>query len=168
MDEAGRSTLAPARLPLPIRAMNRMGPLLARARVFPARLEPEALLDEAARAAGCDDFGPDEFREGYERLVASLEGDAALTPFGRFFAKRQLMELLTQRLALVDWRKRHPEVARDDGIHATRHRLRTREVVRPARRILLHRLRVKGRFSWIPRPQSVLSPEASRSTSTYA
>ncbi|MCA9510381.1 MAG: sulfotransferase [Myxococcales bacterium] len=113
MDEAGRSTLAPARLPLPIRAMNRMGPLLARARVFPARLEPEALLDEAARAAGCDDFGPDEFREGYERLVASLEGDAALTPFGRFFAKRQLMELLTQRLALVDWRKRHPEVTRE-------------------------------------------------------
>ena len=113
MDEAGRSTLAPARLPLPIRAMNRMGPLLARARVFPARLEPEALLDEAARAAGCDDFGPDEFREGYERLVASLEGDAALTPFGRFFAKRQLMELLTQRLALVDWRKRHPEIARE-------------------------------------------------------
>ena len=104
-------TLPPPHRPLPIRAMNRMGGLLARVGAFPARLEADALLAEAARATGCDDFGPDDFREGYERLVASIERDGRLTPFGRFFGKRQLMELLTQRLQLVDWRKQHAEVA---------------------------------------------------------
>jgi len=107
------SAFVEARLPFPIRAMNRMGGLLTRLRAFPARLEPDALAAEAARATKLDDFGPREYREGFERVVESLERDAALTPFGRFFAKRQLMELLTQRLALVDWRKRHPEVARE-------------------------------------------------------
>ena len=44
-------------------------------------------------------------------MVDSLERDARLTPFGRFFAKRQLMELLTQRLQLVDARKRIPAIS---------------------------------------------------------
>ncbi len=57
------------------------------------------------------DFGPDTFRPGLARLIESIESDGRLTLFGRYFARRQLLELLTHRLQLVDYRSRHPEIA---------------------------------------------------------
>lgn len=60
---------------------------------------------------GLDDPGEDSFRPALRRLVDSLELDSRLSLFGRFFARRQLLELLVQRLRLADHRKRNPEVA---------------------------------------------------------
>jgi LPS sulfotransferase NodH len=60
------------------------------------------------------DFGPDSFLPGLRALIASLEHDAKLNAFGRYFAQRQLTELLATRLRLVDWRRRHPEVEKQE------------------------------------------------------
>lgn len=68
------------------------------------------LLAQARSATGLDDFGDDSFREGLGILVASATREARFTPAGRaaFFA--QLVELLSQRLQVEDWYRRHPEI----------------------------------------------------------
>ncbi len=97
--------------PLPLRAANALGRGLARVGVRGISLAEERLLAAARRATGLADFGDEEFRAGLRALLASLEAQARLTAFGRYFARRQILELLSHRLQLVDWRKRHPEVA---------------------------------------------------------
>jgi hypothetical protein len=76
-------------------------------------LDAERLEAIARRRTRLEDFGPETFRPGFLRLAQSLEEDAALTPFGRYFAQRQVLELLIHRLHLVDHRKQHPEVAEE-------------------------------------------------------
>ena len=97
--------------PLPIRAMNATGRLLERVGLQTVALDEASLTRAASRTAGLDDYGDERFRPGFRRLLRSLEEDAALNPFGRYFAKRQLIELLVTRLQIVDHRKQHPEVA---------------------------------------------------------
>lgn len=97
--------------PLPIRTMNAAGRALARAGIRPIRLDEASLTRKASKATGLDDYGDESFRPGFRRLLRSLEEDARLTLFGRFFAQRQLVELLVHRLHIVDHRKRHPDVA---------------------------------------------------------
>jgi len=97
--------------PLPIRAFNAIGRGLFRAGIRPFRLDEAAITALAARATGCDDFGDQSFRAGLRKLIESLEADARLNLFGRYFARRQLVELLCHRLTILDHRRRHPEVA---------------------------------------------------------
>ncbi len=97
--------------PLPIRAMNAGGRWLERLGVQTVRLDEASLTGAASRSSGLDDYGDESFRPGFRRLLRSLEEDAALNPFGRYFAKRQLIELLVTRLQIVDHRKRHPSMA---------------------------------------------------------
>jgi hypothetical protein len=81
--------------------------------LVPIDLSDEGLMRSAARQTALSDFGPDSFRPGLSRLTQSLEADAQLTLFGRYFARRQLLELLSHRLRLVEYRKRHPEIANE-------------------------------------------------------
>jgi Sulfotransferase family len=100
--------------PLPIRAMNAVGRALARFDARPIALDEPSLMRAASRAnGGLEDFGEPSFRPGLRKLVESLEVDARLNLFGRYFARRQLLELLAQRLVLRDYSNRHPEVAHE-------------------------------------------------------
>ncbi len=96
--------------PWPIRTANALGRGLERAGRRPISLDEEALLRAARRASGLEDYGSPSFRPGLARLLQSLEEDAELNLFGRFMARRQIIELLEQRLRLVDWRKREPGI----------------------------------------------------------
>lgn len=109
----GRALLAKPFRPLPIRAINGLGRVLARVGIVPVALSDEALMRAACKQTGLSDFGPDSFRPGLAKLMESLGRDARLTLFGRYFAKRQMIELLSHRLQLVDHRKRNPSVARE-------------------------------------------------------
>jgi hypothetical protein len=100
--------------PLPIRAMNALGRGLARFGRHPIALTEDALLSAVSRQTGLSDFGDEAFRPGLRRLLESLEQDAKLTLFGRYFARRQVVELLSHRLLLTDHRKQHPAVAREE------------------------------------------------------
>ncbi len=77
----------------------------------PSSLDEESVLEEASRATGLHDFGPDSFRPGLRKLIEALEGEAALSPMGRAAAHRQIVGHLSTRLRILDHRKRHPEVA---------------------------------------------------------
>jgi hypothetical protein len=99
--------------PLPIRVMNAIGRGLARIGVVPISLQPESILAAASKETGLSDFGDDSFRPGFIKLLESIEADARLTLFGRYFARRQILELASHRLQLVDYRNQHPEVAEE-------------------------------------------------------
>jgi hypothetical protein len=68
------------------------------------------LLERAQAATGLADFGGDSFREGLEILVASLDEEARLNTLGRAAMDMQIVDLLSQRLQVEDWYRRHPEI----------------------------------------------------------
>ena len=75
------------------------------------RLDVESLLGQARAATGLEDAGGESWREGLERLVAALREEARLSALGVQIAAGEIAAYLGNRLALTDWRRRHPEIA---------------------------------------------------------
>jgi len=74
------------------------------------RLDGDALLDEARRETGLEDFGDASFREPMRRLVEALNGEARLNAAGRAFFGERIRNVLITRLRAEDWFRRHPEI----------------------------------------------------------
>lgn len=68
------------------------------------------LMAQARTATGLDDFGEDSFREGLEILVDSATREARFNEMGRAAFLGQVVELLSQRLQVEAWYRRHPEI----------------------------------------------------------
>ena len=68
----------------------------------------QALLDEASERTGLGDFGSDDFREGYGRLLDEMDC-AGLSPEGVHAARENILSFLTARLRAVEGFKQHPE-----------------------------------------------------------
>jgi hypothetical protein len=77
-------------------------------------LEAKRIVDEACAQTGLSDFGADGWQEGLGQLVDSLNGEAALTELGSAVAGGELTNYLADRLRIVDYRNRHPELADGD------------------------------------------------------
>ena len=71
----------------------------------------DELVTRACERAGLDDFGGDSWREGLRLLVDSIESAPGVNPGGRDFVYGQFVDALWNRLRIVDYLKRHPEVA---------------------------------------------------------
>jgi hypothetical protein len=69
-----------------------------------------SLLQRARDASALEDFGEDSFREGLEILVQSADREARLTERGRMAFEMQVIGLLSNRLQVEDWYRRHPEI----------------------------------------------------------
>ncbi|RIL06078.1 MAG: hypothetical protein DCC71_07980 [Proteobacteria bacterium] len=100
--------------PLALRALDGAGAALRAVGVAAPSLAPERLMAAARRRTGLDDFGDASFREGLERLVDSLEREAALTTLGRLVARSDLVRLLEGRLRMEHEWAAHPEIARGE------------------------------------------------------
>jgi hypothetical protein len=74
-------------------------------------LRTDAIVDAAVEQTGLSDFGGDTWREGLDRLVHSLQHEAALNELGTAVATDELVGYLTNRLGIVDERNRHPQIA---------------------------------------------------------
>ena len=74
----------------------------------------DSLVEEAQRSTGLDDLGPGTWREGADRLVEALNTEAALNELGRVIASGEIVDYLSNRLRIVDWRKLNPEIAEID------------------------------------------------------
>lgn len=96
-----------ADLRLLTRAINRGGRVVSTA----VRLDPDALLAEARRATGLEDFGPPDIEEPFRRVIRSYEREAGLTLVGRIAARQDTLRLLENRLRMEADRTRHPEIA---------------------------------------------------------
>ena len=69
-------------------------------------------IEEDARArTGLSDCGEGDYREGLERLVESMNGEADLTEVGEAIQHAQLVSLLASRLGVEDTYRQHPEIA---------------------------------------------------------
>jgi hypothetical protein len=71
----------------------------------------DELVAEAGRQTGLDDFGSDSFREGLAIYCDSLESEAELNEIGTLAVPAAVVASLSNRLRVVDWGRRHPEVA---------------------------------------------------------
>jgi hypothetical protein len=71
----------------------------------------DQLVEEACRQTGLDDFGSDSFREGLAIYCNSLGSEAQLNDVGSMAVPGTIVSGLSNRLRVVDWARRHPEVA---------------------------------------------------------
>jgi hypothetical protein len=78
---------------------------------------PDELVAEACTAAALDDFGTDSFREGLDVYCASVSSEAQLNEIGAIGVRANIVASLVNRLRVVDWSNRHPDVA-DEQIDA--------------------------------------------------
>ncbi|MEP1472872.1 MAG: sulfotransferase [Halieaceae bacterium] len=77
-------------------------------------LDKNELLSAAMEQTGLDDFGPDDFQEPLDRLLAALNSEARLNDFGRLRAQMTISAGLCKRLEIRDYLGQHPEVAGED------------------------------------------------------
>ena len=79
-------------------------------------LDSQRLVDLALEATGLADFGADTWREGLDRLVAALRDEAHLHELGEQLAAGEIVDYLSTRLGLIEWRSQHPEIATVDVV----------------------------------------------------
>jgi hypothetical protein len=77
----------------------------------PDVMSPDGLLSEARTATGLDDFGSDDFREGLAVYCESVASEAKLNDVGAVAVRANVVANLANRLRVVDWAARHPDVA---------------------------------------------------------
>ncbi len=94
------------------RAANRAFPLAwARGWLPPPDLEEATLTGQAARAAGGDDFGGDDFRPALRVLLQALREEAGLTPLGRVIAHGSALKVLIERAQVAARLAAEPAIA---------------------------------------------------------
>jgi hypothetical protein len=72
------------------------------------------LAEQACEATQLDDFGEGTWREGADRLVEELNGGAKLNELGGVIAGSEIVSYLSNRLRVVGWVKRNPNIAEQD------------------------------------------------------
>lgn len=77
-------------------------------------LEADALVAEARRRTGLDEFGPDDFWTRFTAHLAAIEGDQGLNNLSRLILHRRIVRLLSSRLLLTDLLSRYPEILEID------------------------------------------------------
>ena len=75
------------------------------------KLDADVLIAGAHEATGLDDFGDNDWRDGSERLIEALVAEARLNDLGTMIAAGEILLYLSNRLGVVDERRRHPEIA---------------------------------------------------------
>ena len=94
----------PAARPAWVRALNEIGDPRW------ISLDEAELLAEAQRRTGLTDFGDAAFREPLHTFLNALEGEAKLHYVGRTLARADVLEWLENRLQILAWTRRHPEI----------------------------------------------------------
>jgi hypothetical protein len=93
-----------------LRGLNLAGSALRGIGLDLPSLDPDSIARAACASAGLEDFGDPGWREGLEVLCLSLEVEGNLSTFGRIAMRGLITSALENRLRLLDWAKRHPEV----------------------------------------------------------
>ena len=110
---SGPSTVLPA-IARPTRAVRIASAAFAqmwRAGISPPPpFDPDTLIARAVAAERLDDFGADEWREPFGRLVDALREEADLNPVGHTLAIGQVTKALRDRLRAEALWRAHPEI----------------------------------------------------------
>src|ERR1700730_861750 len=73
-------------------------------------LSADALLEMAERRSRLDDWGDQDFQSGLRCLVADVNLDPRITPFGVICWRSRLLDMLAQRLRIQSWLREHPGI----------------------------------------------------------
>ena len=76
----------------------------------PSKLSVDSISKKAKRRTGLDDTGNPIYKEGMDKLVEAVN-QSAVTDFGKFTSTGFGVDALSNRLRMVDYFKKHPEVA---------------------------------------------------------
>lgn len=99
--------MPPAR-PEWVTKVNQEGRYIDIAGVVP--LDPDSLIRAAVANTGLDDFGADDWRAPFERLLRAYDEEANLTLIGRIMTRSDLLMFLEGRLRVEALYRRHPEI----------------------------------------------------------
>jgi len=77
-------------------------------------LDAESLLQAASDRTGLDDFGADTYRQGLDRLIDGLRTEARVNEIAEAITPEMLTSYLVNRLEVIDWHGRHPEMGKAD------------------------------------------------------
>ena len=113
MSSAAEIRVGKPHRPFVVKVINSAGRAAHAFGFEPVTLHPDAVIKKAIKKAGSADFGDDDFREGLVRFLESAEAEAELTLLGRIMVQGYTIDNLVNRLRLVDWRKKHPEIAEE-------------------------------------------------------
>lgn len=114
MSQAEEIRVGEPHRPFPVKLINFLGRAANAMGMQPVKLDPEAIIEKAVKKAGSSDFGGDDFREGLRRFLESAENESELTLLGRLMVQGYATDNLANRLKVVDWRRQHPEVAKEE------------------------------------------------------
>ncbi|MBW2398223.1 MAG: sulfotransferase [Deltaproteobacteria bacterium] len=78
--------------------------------------DEESVLEDARRATGLSDFGPDDFHEGL-RVLLRTYSEGPLTERGRKSSRRRVVGLLATRLRVAEALRRHDEITQRELPH---------------------------------------------------
>ena len=98
----------PPHRPLIVRWLNQLAPVVAPR--WPS-LEPDRIIEAAAKKAKSEDYGPRDFVPRLERIIEAVEREADLHWIGRVAVRQSLEMGLESRFALYRHRAEHPEIA---------------------------------------------------------
>lgn len=93
-----------------VRFANRVAGSLPERGPFRVSLEKASLIDAAKKSTRLGDLGDPSFHEPLERLLRSIEEEAALHPLGRVITRARLISTLSTRLRLEDLIRREPSI----------------------------------------------------------
>jgi len=74
------------------------------------RLVKDDLIRRARKNTGLQDFGPEFWDEPLDRMLASINEEANLSPVGRFISRERLVNLLSIRLRTSEYFRRFPGI----------------------------------------------------------
>ncbi len=114
MSQAKEIRVGEPHRPFAVKMINLAGRAAKALGVQPIKLDPQSMMKRAIKKAGSSDFGDEDFREGLERFLRSADREGELTLLGRLMVQGYTTENLVNRLRLVDWRKRHPEIEAEE------------------------------------------------------
>ena len=90
------------------RAIRTGGRVIQRSGIPLVRLDVDLFLEEARVRTGLDDFGDDAFLDPLQRVIDDWEHESKLSLLGRIAARQDIIRLLSNRLRIEWYRKRHP------------------------------------------------------------
>ncbi len=101
-------------LPTAVKAINWVGRRLRRLGIPLVRLDESTLLKSASKKTGFSDFGDNSAIQALRVLLKSLEEETDLSLIGRVMTRDMILELLANRLEIIEAHKLHPEIAKGE------------------------------------------------------
>jgi len=75
------------------------------------RFDADTMVANAMATTGLSDLGDPTWRDGLERLLDGLDRQARLNDLGHTIVDAEMVNYLSTRMRILEWRRTHPEVA---------------------------------------------------------